>query len=54
MRVHLTQFARFHKRAEGALERAATDLDSVATSFVGVTTLPGDALVAMDVWLRRA
>ena len=53
IRLNLTQFPRFHQRATRALERALADASEVQVSWVGVTDLPGDALVAMDIWLAR-
>ena len=53
VRVNLTQFQRFHRRAARALDRAMAETPSVQVSWVGVTDLPGDALVAMDIWFIR-
>lgn len=48
LRLHLTQFQRFHKRAERRLQRYFADEIPAATSWIGVTDLPRDALIAVD------
>ena len=53
MRFNLTQFKRFHKRAVRALDKTPYSLPPLAVSWIGVTDLPGDALVTLDVWLHR-
>ena len=53
MRFNLTQFKRFHKRAVRALGKTPYSLPPLAVSWIGVTDLPSDALVTLDVWLHR-
>ena len=53
MRFNLTQFKRFHKRAVRALDKTHYSLPQLAVSWIGVTDLPGDALISLDVWLHR-
>ena len=48
LRLHLTQFQRFHKRAERRLQRYFAGEIPGAISWIGVTDLPRDALVAVD------
>ena len=49
--IHLTQFERFHARMRRAL--ATCWEEDAALSVVGVTQLPRDALVQMDVTVTR-
>lgn len=53
VRVHLTQFTRFHERFECAFAGHFSDQARLAYSCVGVTNLPRDALVAMDIMIQR-
>ena len=53
VRFNLTQFQRFHKRAARALDKELDPASPMAISWIGVTDLPGDALVTLDAWLRR-
>ena len=51
-RVNLTQFPRFEKRARRILDVEFTGAAAASLSWVGVTHLPGDALLSMDFVLR--
>lgn len=54
IRVHLTQFQRFHKRVQRTFLSHFGAVDAPLHTYIGVTDLPRDALVAMDVVLSRA
>jgi 2-iminobutanoate/2-iminopropanoate deaminase len=47
--IHLTQFRRFHERMHGAFIHAFARHGECAVSCVGVTDLPRDALVQMNI-----
>ena len=53
VRVHLTQFGRFHERFQRAFAGHFSNPANVAYSCVGVTDLPRDALLAMDFMIQR-
>lgn len=53
VRVHLTQFARFHERFQRAFVGHFSTQMNLAYSCVGVTELPRDALLAMDIMIQR-
>jgi enamine deaminase RidA (YjgF/YER057c/UK114 family) len=54
IRIHLTQFGRFHARMRRRLDAHFASADGPAVSCIGVTDLPRDALVAIDVVISRS